>query len=136
MIECADPCCGGSGIVDCEANPDVSCVEDADVCTALEYGCSNGSEYSGVVPPGRPPACSTDGGAADVVTYTVPDGFSSLVGGGGAESPDGASDGAESGVAPDGASGGVESGVSPDGASGGAESGVSPDGADDSGASD
>jgi len=77
-IECADPCCGGNGQVDCEVNPDVDCIEDADICTALRYGCSNGSEYQGLVPPNRPLSCSNDGGLGDAVTTELPDGFGLL----------------------------------------------------------
>jgi hypothetical protein len=78
-IECPDPCCGGNGQVDCEQTPNVSCTEDADICTARNYGCSNGSEYSGVVPANRPLSCSADAGFGDVVSFDLPDGFGSLV---------------------------------------------------------
>ncbi|HXX67241.1 MAG TPA: hypothetical protein VEK07_08670 [Polyangiaceae bacterium] len=78
-IECADPCCGGNGQVDCEVNPNVDCVEDADICTARSYGCSNGSEYQGLIPPNRPLSCSDDGGLGDAVTAELPDGFDSLL---------------------------------------------------------
>jgi hypothetical protein len=77
-IECPDPCCGGNGEVDCEANPNVNCTEDADICTARNYGCSNGSEYQGVIPSNRPISCLDGGGLGDVVSFSLPDGFGLL----------------------------------------------------------
>ncbi|MDP9001649.1 MAG: hypothetical protein M3O46_16240, partial [Myxococcota bacterium] len=44
-IKCADPCCGGHTSIDCAEEPNVACVEDADVCSARIYGCMNGRYY-------------------------------------------------------------------------------------------
>jgi hypothetical protein len=44
-IKCADPCCGGHTSIDCAEEPNVACVEDADVCSARVYGCMNGKYY-------------------------------------------------------------------------------------------
>lgn len=108
-IECPDPCCGGNGQVDCEVNPNVDCIEDADICTARGYGCSNGSEYSGLVPPNRPLSCSEDGGLGDAVTIELPDAFGSLA-------PTLGDDGASSSEASAGADGASSSEASADGA--------------------
>ena len=64
--ECANPCCDGpaSGI-DCAENPNLSCVEDADPCTARTYGCSNGSAFV-MGPTEVPTSCSLDGSTDDV----------------------------------------------------------------------
>jgi hypothetical protein len=117
--------------VDCEAHFNVDCIQDADVCTALAYGCTNGIEYSGVIPASRPPGCSSDAGIGDAVTFGVADGFSGLL----VAMTDGAapSDASESGVAPDGApSDAGQSGAMADAG----QSDAMVDGADDSPASD
>jgi hypothetical protein len=63
---CADPCCDGplSGI-DCAENPNLSCMEDADPCTAIAYGCVNGMHYM-MGPSQVPTSCGLDGSADDV----------------------------------------------------------------------
>jgi hypothetical protein len=53
-----DPCCGGPAGIDCAENPDASCVEPGDACTAIAYGCVNGSVY---VDAAVPPMCSASG---------------------------------------------------------------------------
>jgi len=107
-IECPDPCCGGNGVVDCEINQNVQCITDADICARREYGCSNGSEYQGLILPDLPLSCSDDGGLGDAVTIELPDAFDSLLQGGagdGASSLDavGGGAGASDGSDPEGA---------------------------------
>jgi hypothetical protein len=53
-----DPCCGGPAGIDCAENPDASCVEPGDACTAIAYGCVNGSIY---VDAAVPLSCSASG---------------------------------------------------------------------------
>ncbi len=64
--KCADPCCDGPAAgIDCAQNPNLSCMEDADVCTARTYGCVNGSYF--VMGPSRvPTSCAADGSTDDV----------------------------------------------------------------------
>ncbi len=78
--ECANPCCDGpaSGI-DCSENPNLTCVEDADPCTARTYGCSGGTLFV-MAPTQVPTSCSVDGSAGDVSVGFVlggPDGLAS-----------------------------------------------------------
>ena len=62
-IKCADPCCGGQVMsVDCAETPDLSCIEDADPCSARTYGCVDGSYYLGY-PDVEPSSCTEDTGA-------------------------------------------------------------------------
>jgi hypothetical protein len=91
--ECPDPCCGGRTSIDCAENPNVSCMEDADPCTARAYGCISGSFYLRS-PAQLPPGCGADEGGADVVGLVLGDG--SVFG-----SDDAANDGAEAGASVD-----------------------------------
>jgi len=63
---CADPCCDGpTAGIDCAQNPNLSCMEDADVCTARTYGCTNGSFF--IMGPSQvPTSCASDGSADEV----------------------------------------------------------------------
>jgi hypothetical protein len=64
--QCADPCCSGNASgIDCAQNPNLSCMEDADPCTALAYGC-NGGMYYATSPSHVPIGCANDGSAAEV----------------------------------------------------------------------
>jgi hypothetical protein len=61
-LRCADPCCGGDlASVDCSENRNVSCVEDADPCTARTFGCVDGSYYVGALA-NAPSSCSPEEG--------------------------------------------------------------------------
>jgi hypothetical protein len=71
--ECPDPCCGGHPSIDCAENPNVSCTEDAEPCTAHAYGCLNGSFYlrpAATLPPG----CFDDEAGADADLLVLGDG--------------------------------------------------------------
>jgi hypothetical protein len=71
--ECPEPCCGGSTSIDCAENPNVSCVEDADPCTARVYGCLQGSFYLRP-PPQLPPGCDEVEGGVDTGGLVLGDG--------------------------------------------------------------
>ncbi len=44
---CADPCCNGvSARIDCAENPNITCTENGDPCTANQYGCVSGLFFS------------------------------------------------------------------------------------------
>ena len=59
-MECPDPCCGGNAqSVDCAINPNIQCVEDADICSARLYGCADGS-YFLMDQPVLPTSCAGD----------------------------------------------------------------------------
>jgi len=63
--ECPDPCCGGNAqAVDCAFDPNIQCMEDADVCSAHVYGCADGS-YFFREPTDLPTTCAGDDAAAD-----------------------------------------------------------------------
>lgn len=63
--ECPDPCCGGNAqAVDCAIDPNIQCVEDADVCSAHLYGCADGS-YFFMDPSSLPTTCPGDAALDD-----------------------------------------------------------------------
>jgi hypothetical protein len=84
---CTDPCCNGNsnGTIDCAENPNLSCTEKGDACTANEYGCRGGAYY--LTPPSsRPAGCpvgdagsddgasdQTDSGGVDAETTAIAD---------------------------------------------------------------
>jgi hypothetical protein len=42
-VACTDPCCSGNpNLIDCGENPEISCVESGDPCTAQAFGCTGG----------------------------------------------------------------------------------------------
>jgi hypothetical protein len=61
---CSDSCCSGSSaLLDCGENPNISCTESGDPCTAQSYGCVGGVFFK--MPQASLPAgCPTDGGPA------------------------------------------------------------------------
>jgi hypothetical protein len=64
---CSDPCCGGSSaLLDCGENPNVSCTESGDPCTAQSYGCVGGVFFK-MPQASLPASCPTDAGAAVMV---------------------------------------------------------------------
>jgi hypothetical protein len=85
---CSDPCCSGSSaLLDCGENPNVSCTESGDPCTAQSYGCVGGVFFK-KPQTSLPASCPTDGGP---VVMGDDGSFSS---GDDAATDDGAADGA------------------------------------------
>jgi hypothetical protein len=61
---CSNPCCSGSSaLLDCGENPNVSCTESGDPCTAQSYGCVGGVFFK-KPQASLPASCPTDGGPA------------------------------------------------------------------------
>lgn len=70
---CADACCSGNPtLVDCGENPNLTCVESGDPCTAQAYGCLNGAFFR-QPQTSLPAGCPVEGGA-DATTGGEPDG--------------------------------------------------------------
>ncbi len=85
--ECPDPCCGGNpSSVDCAEHPTLTCQEDAALCSARVYGCTNGSYFIRAASP-LPAGCAEPDAEADANLL----GDVSLIG---SEDADGAGDAA------------------------------------------
>jgi hypothetical protein len=84
---CADPCCGGPYGIDCAEHPDIACVEPADACGTIAYGCVKGSVY---IDASIPFECTSDA----TPIFTEPDAADTSDGTTGADAiaPDAATD--------------------------------------------